>query len=220
MINQVTDCGNGVKVPAATSLMNYLSSELIKETEDMLSGTDLANADDAAKSMFCYDLLGYHIEGCIKDGDSIYIEYTLWESDNELCNANSTDLTYDSYSDAADAFVGKIAEMLGITNTGYGIIVGRPIEGVGINGDEYLLDNDGAELVFNSEEQAREFLIEKGGYTSENVDDCVRYHHSIGTCKRCGFPLFESHTPGYTYLCINCDEDFYGFEQNAEIVEV
>ena len=37
MINQVTDCGNGIKVPAATSLMNYLSSELIKETEDMLA---------------------------------------------------------------------------------------------------------------------------------------------------------------------------------------
>ena len=213
MINQVTDCENGKKAPEMTSLMNYLASELVKETEDMLSGTDLTNESDVSNAMLCYDLFGCHIEGCIKGYDSCFIEYTLWKGDNELYYENSTDLTCNSYSEAAEIFVGKIAETLGITNTGDGVIVGRPIEGIGINGDEYLLDDDGAELVFNTEAQAREFLIEKGGYTAENVDDCVNYYHSIGTCKRCGFPLFKSHTPGYTSLCINCDEDFYGFEQ-------
>ena len=218
MINQANNCDNEKKAPEITSLMNYLASELVKETEEMIIGTDLADDSKVSAFMFCYDLFGYHIEGCVKGYVSRYIEYTLWKDDKELYYENSANLTCDSYSDAADAFVSKIAETLGITNTGHGVIVGRPIEGIGINGDEYLLDNEGGELVFNTEEQAREFLIEKGGYAKENVDDCVRYHHSVGICSRCGFPLFKSNTPGYTSLSINCDEDFYGFEQDCDVI--
>jgi len=218
MLNPIHNSGNENKTLETTSLMNYLASELVRETESMISGTDLADDSKVSASMFCYDLFGYHIEGCIKSGTGPYIEYTLWKDDKELDYENSANLTCDSYSDAADAFVGKIAETLGITNTGHGVIVGRPIEGIGINGDEYLLDDEGGELVFNTEEQAREFLIEKGGYTADDVDECVNYYHSIGTCKRCGFPLFKSHTPGYAFLCINCDEDFYGIEQDCDVI--
>ena len=218
MTNQVNNCENEKKAPETTSFMYYLASELVRETEEMISGTDLADDSKVSASMFCYDLFGYHIEGGIKGSNGHYIEYTLWKDDKELDYENSANLTCDSYSDAADAFVDKIAETLGITNTGHGVIVGRPIEGIGINGDEYLLDDQGGELMFNTEEQAREFLIEKGGYAKEDVDDCVRYHHSVGTCSRCGFPLFKSHTPGYTFLCLKCDEDFYGFEQDCDVI--
>lgn len=35
----------------------------------------------------------------------------------------------------------------------------------------------------------------------------------IGTCRFCGSPLYESEVDGYKYECLECDEDFYGFEQ-------
>lgn len=35
----------------------------------------------------------------------------------------------------------------------------------------------------------------------------------VGTCNRCGYPLYPSIVDGYKYVCHNCDEDFYGFEQ-------
>lgn len=35
----------------------------------------------------------------------------------------------------------------------------------------------------------------------------------IGTCFRCGFPLFPSQIPGYKFQCFFCDEDFFEFEQ-------
>ena len=37
----------------------------------------------------------------------------------------------------------------------------------------------------------------------------------VGTCQICGSPLYESEIGDYKYECLNCDEDFYGFEQEA-----
>lgn len=31
-------------------------------------------------------------------------------------------------------------------------------------------------------------------------------------CPHCGGPVVQSKTPGYTYQCHPCDEDFYSFE--------
>ena len=35
----------------------------------------------------------------------------------------------------------------------------------------------------------------------------------IGVCKFCGSPLYPSKVYGYKYECLECDEDFYAFEQ-------
>ena len=42
------------------------------------------------------------------------------------------------------------------------IIVGRHIEGIALNGLEYLLDADGNELKFESVEEAKEYLVKNG----------------------------------------------------------
>lgn len=49
-----------------------------------------------------------------------------------------------------------------------GIVVGRHINGITINPLEYLLDEEGEPLVFESEEKAKEFLAEKG-FTEEGM---------------------------------------------------
>ena len=38
------------------------------------------------------------------------------------------------------------------------IVIGRPIQGVTINGNEYVCDKDGRLVLFQSEEDARVFL--------------------------------------------------------------
>ena len=42
------------------------------------------------------------------------------------------------------------------------ISVSRPINGISINGDEFLLDDDGAVRLFGDECEARQFLMSKG----------------------------------------------------------
>ena len=206
--------------PKATSFMRYLTTELVKGTVDMIEATDFESASSVEQAAFGYDIFGYHIEAVIKNdpiglNDSLFIDYSLWKGGKEIAYANSDFLTKESYTKAAEDFVSEIAVALGITNTGSGVIVSRPINGISLNGDEYILDDDGHEIVFSSEDQALEFLVEKGGYTEENVENSVNLHHSVGTCKKCGFPLFQSRNPDYKYECFNCDENFYGFEQEG-----
>ena len=31
-------------------------------------------------------------------------------------------------------------------------------------------------------------------------------------CNRCNSPVIKSDLPEYSYQCLNCDEDLYGFE--------
>ena len=35
----------------------------------------------------------------------------------------------------------------------------------------------------------------------------------VGICRFCGSPLYKSDLEEYTFECLNCDEDFYYFEQ-------
>ena len=59
-------------------------------------------------------------------------------------------------------------------------IIGRPINGITINGLEYILDDEGDEIIFNSIEEAKEFLlgfdigeaeIDAQGIVFEEVDE-------------------------------------------------
>lgn len=50
------------------------------------------------------------------------------------------------------------------------IIIGRPINGISLNGNEYILDENEEVKVFDSQEDAKEFLI-KAGYSKEELQD-------------------------------------------------
>ena len=45
-----------------------------------------------------------------------------------------------------------------------GIVIGRPINGISINGLEYMLDENGDYKLFNTKEEAKEFLNSKQFY--------------------------------------------------------
>lgn len=96
------------------------------------------------------------------------------------------------------------------------VIVGRPINGISINGLEWLMDDEDKVLIFDGEDAAKEYLGERG-FTDEDFEEVV-FKHSIGTCFRCGEPLFPSQIEGYTSQCFTCDEDFFSFEQETEKV--
>jgi hypothetical protein len=50
--------------------------------------------------------------------------------------------------------------------------IGRPIEGISLNGFEYLLEEEGGkEKLFETQEAAKEFLI-PFGITEEHFDSC------------------------------------------------
>jgi len=52
------------------------------------------------------------------------------------------------------------------------IKVGRPIEGISLNGLEYLLEEEGGnEMLFDTPEAAKEFLITQG-ISEEDFDNC------------------------------------------------
>ena len=52
------------------------------------------------------------------------------------------------------------------------IEVGRPINGISLNGLEYLLNDDGERMTFGSEEEAAAFL-KAHGYTDEMIADGI-----------------------------------------------
>lgn len=91
------------------------------------------------------------------------------------------------------------------------VIVGRCIKDVSINGLEYLQNDDGEVIYFNGIAAAKAYLHERG-VTAVEREDLV-FRESIGTCVRCGAPLFPSDIADYTCQCFKCDEDFYSFEQ-------
>lgn len=51
-----------------------------------------------------------------------------------------------------------------------GVMIGRPINGISINGNEYVCDKNGAAIVFEDENAARTFLKENG-YTNEAIEN-------------------------------------------------
>lgn len=48
--------------------------------------------------------------------------------------------------------------------------IGRPIEGITLNGNEYVLDDDGELMTFDSVEDALDFL-KACGLTDEDIED-------------------------------------------------
>ena len=93
-------------------------------------------------------------------------------------------------------------------------IVARPINGITINPElEVLLDDNGDARMFDSEEQALSSLTAAGVGPEELRHMTIM--ESCGTCCKCGSPLFRSLSPGYTFQCFTCDEDFYQFEQDT-----
>ena len=92
------------------------------------------------------------------------------------------------------------------------VIVGRPINGVTLNGLEYLQDEDGVPIYFEDRDAARKYLREHG-VTDDEMED-MEFRESNGICRFCGSPLFPSDVEEYTYQCFQCDEDFYSIEQS------
>ena len=93
-------------------------------------------------------------------------------------------------------------------------IVARPINGITINPElEVLLDDNGDVRMFDSEEQALSSLTAAGVGPEELRHMTIM--ESCGTCCKCGSPLFRSLSPGYTFQCFSCGEDFYQFEQDT-----
>ena len=59
------------------------------------------------------------------------------------------------------------------------------------------------------------FALVGEGFEDDLYDagEKVKRARAIGTCRFCGSPLFKSRVDGYTYECLECDEDFFAFEQ-------
>lgn len=93
------------------------------------------------------------------------------------------------------------------------VIVGRPINGVTLNGLEYLQDDAGDPIYFDGADAAKAHLREHG-VTNDEMEDLI-FRESNGKCRFCGGPLFPSDIAEYTYQCFKCDEDFYTFEQST-----
>ena len=92
--------------------------------------------------------------------------------------------------------------------------VTRPVDGITINPElEVLLDDNGDVRMFDSEEQALSSLTFAGVGPEELRHMTIM--ESCGTCCKCGSLLFRSLSPGYTFQCFTCDEDFYQFEQDT-----
>ncbi|RKZ95594.1 MAG: hypothetical protein DRQ46_08220 [Gammaproteobacteria bacterium] len=53
-------------------------------------------------------------------------------------------------------------------------IIGRPIEGISLNGYEYLLDPDGHELLFDTVDEAKK-LLSDNGVEGDELEDCYVY---------------------------------------------
>lgn len=51
-----------------------------------------------------------------------------------------------------------------------GVMIGRPINGISINGNEYVCDDKGLTIVFLDEKDARGFLKENG-YTNDAIEN-------------------------------------------------
>lgn len=95
------------------------------------------------------------------------------------------------------------------------VVICRPHFNENCTGIEVCYEKDaaGSVIVFDSENQARVYLSLRG---HNKVDqEYFWFRRSIGTCRRCGSPLFESDISGYESQCFTCDEDFYSFEKTV-----
>lgn len=84
-----------------------------------------------------------------------------------------------------------------------------------LNGLEYL-KNDADEVIYFVGVEAAKAYLREHGITEDEMEDMV-FRKSVGTCFRCGDPLFLSDIPEYTCQCFRCDEDFYSIEQDVDL---
>ncbi len=95
-----------------------------------------------------------------------------------------------------------------------GIVIGRPVNGISLNGLEYALDDDGNYIHFSSVCEAKRFLRDNGVEDENELEDCFIYkHHTF--CPECGLEhlidpsdLLEDET-GLRGNCEKCDSPFY-----------
>ena len=140
--------------------------------------------------------LGYHLDGkmfAVVEGGMSYYTITV-DGDKVTSEEFIPDATYGS-SDP--------------------VIVGRYINGISLNGLEYL-KNDADEVIYFAGVEAAKVYLREHGVTEDEMEDMV-FRKSVGTCFRCGDPLFLSDIPEYTCQCFRCDEDFYSIEQDVDL---
>ena len=95
-----------------------------------------------------------------------------------------------------------------------GIVIGRPIEGISLNGLEYALDEHGGYIHFETIDEAKQFLRDNGVEDEDDLEDCFMYkHHAF--CPQCGeehlidpSDLMEDEM-GTRSNCEKCESPFY-----------
>lgn len=86
-----------------------------------------------------------------------------------------------------------------------GIVIGRPINGISINGLEYLLDDAGDFHHFSTVDAAKQFLRDNGVDDEEALKEGFRYiQHTY--CAGCGKEYFlePSEVAEHGYYCDEC----------------
>ena len=94
-----------------------------------------------------------------------------------------------------------------------GVVIGRPVNGISLNGLEYALDENQEYLHFDSVEDAKQFLRDNGVEEDDELDDCFVYqYHTF--CLNCGREYFLDPSEtfvdklGRGYYCNECDHSF------------
>ena len=59
------------------------------------------------------------------------------------------------------------------------VVIYRPINGIGLNGNEYVLDDDGELMVFETEDDARRFLAACGIGEQEIEDMGIGFEPAV-----------------------------------------
>lgn len=96
------------------------------------------------------------------------------------------------------------------------IRIGRAINGISLNGKEYLQNDKKEELHFETEEKAKDFLIKVGGVKEEDLDNFEYEEFAILTendelkCPFCNASYDETET----YPNLDEDEKYLGTEEN------
>lgn len=108
-----------------------------------------------------------------------------------------------------------VMEHLDLVNWVIRTRISVPNRPLSLNGLEYL-KNDADEVIYFAGVEAAKVYLREHGVTEDEMEDMV-FRKSVGTCFRCGDPLFLSDIPEYTCQCFRCDEDFYSIEQDVDL---
>ncbi len=52
------------------------------------------------------------------------------------------------------------------------VVVGRPINGISLNACEWLINEDGSDMIFKNQVEAETFLL-KNGFTKEDLEGMI-----------------------------------------------